>query len=279
MNACRSVWGPTRLVIPARRAMRRTIRRGGVAIEPIAVGAAKIGSFTAFTDGEIDGAGGAGRQRDRHDLAALAQDRQGAMPAFEPESFDVGAGRFGDPKPIQSQQADERVIAGAGESGSDQHGADLVAVQARGVRLVVETRTPDVHCRRESRSVLLLRRSGRSERSCKAAEQSSHAPGRASRDRGRTPSISARRAPNNATPMFCAPLRRTGGDRAGMPHGSSRCSRPEPGECALLVAREQLVADHYGPCRRSELHRNLPTAAGDSFDITVPTSRKSEARP
>ena len=119
----------------------------GVPIESVAVGAAEDRSFAAFTDGEIDRPRGAGRERDGHDLAALAQDRQGAVAAFEAELFDVGAGRFGDAQPVECQQADERVVAGAGEPGRDQQGADLVAVQARGVRLVVEARTPHVHRR------------------------------------------------------------------------------------------------------------------------------------
>ena len=55
------------------------------------------------------------------------------MAPFEAELFDVGAGRFGDPQPIQRQEADERVVAGAGESGGDEHGTDFVAVQSCGI--------------------------------------------------------------------------------------------------------------------------------------------------
>ena len=105
----------------------------GVAIESGAVCAAEDGTFAAFTDREIDRPRGAGRQRDGHDLAAFAQDLQRAMAAFQAELFDVGARRFGDPQPIQCQQADERVVAGAREPGRDEQGADFVAIQARGV--------------------------------------------------------------------------------------------------------------------------------------------------
>ena len=117
-----------------------------MAIEPGAVAAEEDRSLAAFADGEVDRPGGAGRQRDGDDLAALADDRQGAMTAFEPESFDVGPDRFGDPQPVQREQADEGVVAGAAETGGDEHGADFVAVQAGGVGLVVEARPTDMHC-------------------------------------------------------------------------------------------------------------------------------------
>ena len=79
---------------------------GGVTVEPAAVGAEEDRSFAAFADGEVDGPGGAGRERDGDDLAALAQDGQGAVAALEAEAFDVGAGRFGDPQPVEGEQAD-----------------------------------------------------------------------------------------------------------------------------------------------------------------------------
>jgi hypothetical protein len=56
--------------------------------------------------------------------------------------------RFGDPQPIEGEQADERVVAGAGETSGDQHRSDLVAVQARGAGLVVEAWPAHVHRRR-----------------------------------------------------------------------------------------------------------------------------------
>ena len=58
---------------------------GGVAVEPAAVGGEEDRSFAAFADGQVDGAGGAGRERDGDDLAALAQDGEGAVAAFEAE--------------------------------------------------------------------------------------------------------------------------------------------------------------------------------------------------
>ena len=40
------------------------------------------------------------------------------MAAFEAERFDVGTGRFGDPQPVEGEQADEGVVAGARQPGA-----------------------------------------------------------------------------------------------------------------------------------------------------------------
>ena len=57
------------------------------------------------------------------------------------------ADRFGHAQPVECEQRDQRVIACAGESGGDEHGAELVAVQTDGVRLVVDLRAANVHGR------------------------------------------------------------------------------------------------------------------------------------
>lgn len=120
---------------------------GGVAIESLAAGSEEDRDLATLADREVHCSSGSGRERHGHDLAALAHDGEGAMPALKPQRFDVGAGGFGDPKPIQGEQADQRVVAGAGESGRDQHRADLVAVQSGRVGLVVQTRPADMHRR------------------------------------------------------------------------------------------------------------------------------------
>ena len=66
------------------------------------------------------------------------------MTAFEPEVFDIGPDRFGDPQPVQRQQ-EIRAWSRAGETGGDEHSADFVAVQAGGVGLVVQARPTDMH--------------------------------------------------------------------------------------------------------------------------------------
>ncbi len=67
------------------------------------------------------------------------------MAAFEPEAFDVSPDRFGDPQPVQRQQADQGVVAGPAETGGDQQRADFVAVQAGGVGLVVQAGPTHMH--------------------------------------------------------------------------------------------------------------------------------------
>jgi hypothetical protein len=49
------------------------------------------------------------------------------------------------------------VISGGGQSGGDQHGTDLVAVQPRGVGLVVQAGSPHVRGRGHSDPAFLLR--------------------------------------------------------------------------------------------------------------------------
>ena len=52
--------------------------------------------------------------------------------------------RFGDAQSVEGEQAQQRVVAGAGEAGGDEHGADLVAVEPDCVRFVVEARPADM---------------------------------------------------------------------------------------------------------------------------------------
>jgi hypothetical protein len=81
-----------------------------------------------------------GGERDSDDLAALAGDDQGAVPAFEAHVLDVGSGCLRHPQPVERQQRDQRVLGGRAEADGDQERADLVAVQGGGVRLVVQSR-------------------------------------------------------------------------------------------------------------------------------------------
>jgi hypothetical protein len=60
------------------------------------------------------------------------------MPALEAEVLDVGADGFRDSQPVEGQQADQCVISSIAQAGSDQHGADLIAVEDGGAGLVVQ---------------------------------------------------------------------------------------------------------------------------------------------
>ncbi len=120
---------------------------GAVAVQPPPVRGDKQRSCGALPGGQVDGAGGAGHERDGDDLAALAGDDQGAVPAFQAELPDVRAGRLGDPQPVQRQQRDEGMLGGRPETGGDQDGAELIAVQRGGVRLIIKPGTADVRRR------------------------------------------------------------------------------------------------------------------------------------
>ncbi len=62
--------------------------------------------------------------------------------------LDVGAGRFGDPRAVQGQQGDKRVLHRRAEPGGHQQRAELVTVQRDRMRLVVGPRPPGMGGRR-----------------------------------------------------------------------------------------------------------------------------------
>jgi len=101
-------------------------------------------SFRALADGQVDGAGGAGGERDGDDLAALAGDDQGPVAALESQVLDVGPDRLRYPQPVEGEQGDQGVLGGRAEPGGDQERAELAAVQVGGVRLVIQPRPADV---------------------------------------------------------------------------------------------------------------------------------------
>jgi hypothetical protein len=103
---------------------------GAVPVKPPAVSGEENGIVAAFADGQVDRPGRARGERDGDDLAALAGDGQGPVPALQAQVLDVGAGSLRDPQPIQGQQRDQGMLAGSPEPGGDQQGAQLVAVQA-----------------------------------------------------------------------------------------------------------------------------------------------------
>jgi hypothetical protein len=99
MNACRSVCGPAGLMIPARRARRRTIRAAPVPVRPLPIGGKEDRPVDPLTDGQVDRPRRAGRQPDGDDLAALARDNKSPVPAPGAQVLDIGAGGFTDPQP------------------------------------------------------------------------------------------------------------------------------------------------------------------------------------
>lgn len=67
------------------------------------------------------------------------------MAAFEPELFDVRSDGLRDAQPVEGDEIDEGVVLWSAESGGDEPRADLVAIQAGGVRFVVEAGSAYVH--------------------------------------------------------------------------------------------------------------------------------------
>ena len=51
---------------------------------------------------------------------------------FQARGLDIGADGLGDAEPVESEQEDQRVLAGWAEPGGDQQSAEFVAVQAGG---------------------------------------------------------------------------------------------------------------------------------------------------
>jgi len=86
-------------------------------------------------------------QRDGDDLAALAGDGQGPVPAFQAQLLDVGAGGLRDPQPVQREQGDQPMLCRRAETGGHQQPAELVAAQRDGMRFIVHPRAPDVRRR------------------------------------------------------------------------------------------------------------------------------------
>ena len=64
-------------------------------VETRTVNGAEDRPLGPFTDRKVDRASRPGSKRNRHDLATLAQDREGAMTPLETELFDVRTDRFG----------------------------------------------------------------------------------------------------------------------------------------------------------------------------------------
>jgi hypothetical protein len=66
------------------------------------------------------------------------------VPALQAQVLNVRAGRFGDTQPVQCEQGNRGMLERRAEPGGDQQGAELVAVQRDGVRLVIDPRPPDM---------------------------------------------------------------------------------------------------------------------------------------
>jgi tetratricopeptide (TPR) repeat protein len=80
-----------------------------MAVQPPPVGGEENGAVAAFAGGQVDRPGGAGCGRG-DDLAALAGDRQGPVPALQAQVLDISAGGLRYPQPVQREQRDQRML-------------------------------------------------------------------------------------------------------------------------------------------------------------------------
>ena len=129
---------------------------GGMTVKPPATRIAEDRSFHAFADGKVDRPSGTPGEGDGHDLSTLALDRERAVPAFETEPLDVRSDGFADPKAVEREHTDERVIACTGEPRGNQHCADLVAVEPHRVRLIIEARATHMYRGRQRNQAFLF---------------------------------------------------------------------------------------------------------------------------
>ena len=120
---------------------------GAVPVQPPAISTEEDRALAPLADGQVDRARGTRRQGDGDHLSALTCDHQGPVAAFHTQGLNFRAGGLRDPQPVQRQQRDQRMLGHWSQSGRDQQGAHLVAVQSGGVRLVVQPRPADMDSR------------------------------------------------------------------------------------------------------------------------------------
>ncbi len=102
-----------------------------VPVQPPPVRREEDRSLAALTDSRVDGPRGSRRERDGDDLAALARDHQGPVAALDAHCLDVGARGLRHTQPVEGQQGDQRVLSRGPETGGDEQGTELIAIQRR----------------------------------------------------------------------------------------------------------------------------------------------------
>jgi hypothetical protein len=113
---------------------------GGMPIQPAgAVVVEEDRAVFSFPDTQVDGPGGAGRQRDGDDFSSFAGDGQSPMTPLHTKLAYVGIQRFRDAQPVQRQQTRQRMVPATTEAGLDQEHAQFVAIHTGGMGFVVET--------------------------------------------------------------------------------------------------------------------------------------------
>jgi hypothetical protein len=227
---------------------------GGVAVDPLAVSGDKDRARAAFADREVDGPRRPGGERRGHDLAALADDGEGAVAPLESEVLDVGPDGLGDTESVEGQHTDQRVISCIGQAGGDQHGADLVAVQAGGVGLVVQPGPPHVRRQGQGDQAFLFRVAVEAPHGAQPPGDRGPGPPERLEVAGEALDVGAART-EHLYVMFGAPsdvLAQV--ERVGL-EGEAAVAGQEPCQRQLLVDAERHVSPHeHGACRDGNVH-------------------------
>ena len=105
----------------------------------------RIGPRGPVPDGAVDGPADRWRQRDEHDLGALAAHPQHPVAVFLAEVADVSAGGLEDPQAEQAEHGHQReVVPVRGLAGGGEQGLELQVGEAEGGRLGGHGRAADV---------------------------------------------------------------------------------------------------------------------------------------
>src|SRR5687768_936924 len=94
---------PNRLVDPRPAGEATHNPPCGVAVEPRAIPADEDRTVDPLSERQVDRSCGTGCERDRDDLAALAQHREGAMAALDAERLDVSAQSLRDAQTVDGE--------------------------------------------------------------------------------------------------------------------------------------------------------------------------------
>lgn len=116
---------------------------GGTPVEALTVVTDQNRPFSPFTDGEVDGSGGASHQRDQGRLVALANDPLHPMAALESHVLDVGFAGFADFKSVQAEQHGQDGMRVVEALGGKEEPAEFAAIQSTPLRRM-DLRTADV---------------------------------------------------------------------------------------------------------------------------------------
>jgi hypothetical protein len=135
MKALRSMCGWT-MPSPARFAIDRTHRCAVRRSRRCPSAPEEDRPLSAFADGEVDGPGRPGHERDGRGLVALPDDAQHSVAALEGEVLDVGRAGLAHPQAVEAEQDRQRSMGVVVSLSGEQERPELRAVEATRLVLV-----------------------------------------------------------------------------------------------------------------------------------------------